>query len=48
MKSWKWEHLSELVSSLSVNEKRYFALMQKDDSKSKNYLKLFDAVNQQV
>ncbi len=48
MKSWKWEHLSELVKSLSVNEKRYFALMQKKDSKSKNYIKLFDAVNQQV
>ena len=48
MKSWKWEHLSDLVKSLSVNEKRYFALMQKEDSKSKNYIKLFDAVNQQV
>jgi hypothetical protein len=48
MKSWKWEHLSELVKSLSVNEKRYFSLMQKEETKSKNYVKLFDAVNQQV
>ncbi|HOY42738.1 MAG TPA: hypothetical protein PLX60_12790, partial [Chitinophagales bacterium] len=48
MKSWKWEHLSELVKSLSVNEKRYFALMQKEDAKGKNYLKLFEAVNNQI
>lgn len=44
MKSWKWQNLKELVESLTVNEKRYFKLFI-DESKSKNYLKLFDALN---
>lgn len=48
MKSWKWEHINELVHSLSVNEKRYFSLMQKINSKEKNYLRLFEAINQQL
>ncbi|HRH56085.1 MAG TPA: hypothetical protein PLS10_00450 [Chitinophagales bacterium] len=48
MKSWKWEHINELVQSLSVNEKRYFSLMQKMNSKEKNYLRLFEAINQQL
>lgn len=43
MKSWKLEYLKGLVDSLSVNEKRYFKLMT-DESKSKNYLKIFDAL----
>ena len=48
MKSWKWEHIADLVKSLSVNEKRYFALMQKEDAKGQHYMKLFDAINKQL
>ncbi|MFN8295613.1 MAG: hypothetical protein U0T69_05425 [Chitinophagales bacterium] len=48
MKSWKWEHINDLVQSLSVNEKRYFSLMQKMNEKDKNYLRLFEAINQQL
>ena len=47
MKSWKWEHVAGLVKSLSINEKRYFALMQKEEAKSQHYVKLFDAINKQ-
>ena len=43
MKSWKWQNLKELVDSLTVNEKRYFTLQQ-NETKNKNYIKLFEAI----
>lgn len=48
MKTWKWSHIHELVQSLTPNEKRYFSMMQKMNGKEKNYLRLFEAINQQL
>ncbi len=44
MKPIKTNHLSELVRSLSTNEKRYFKLFTANSSGDKNYQKLFRAI----